>query len=165
MKRDKSSVLPAGANSDLLPAVITADQLGALLGVSGRVVRELAQRQIISRASKGVYPTHASVAAYCAHLREQAAGRSGSVSLTSERVRVTTAQAEKLEMANAAARGELIPAREVTATWASILRDVRSAMLAVPNRCGSLLPHLTPHDVATLDGEVRNALEALSNGN
>lgn len=165
MKREKSPVLPADAESDLLPAVLTADQLGALLGVSARVVRELAQREIISRAKKGSYPTHASVAAYCAHLREQAAGRSDSASLTGERIRVATAQADKLEMANAAARGELIPAREVTSTWTSILRDVRSAMLAVSNRCGSLLPHLTPHDVATIASEVRSALEALSDGN
>lgn len=165
MKREKSPALPAGADSDLLPTVATADQLGALLGVSARVVRELAQRQIISRAKKGSYPTHASVVAYCAHLREQAAGRSDSTSLTAERIRVTIAQAEKLEMANAAARGEMIPARDVTSAWSSILRDVRSAMLAVSNRCGSKLPHLTPHDVATIDGEVRSALQALSDGN
>lgn len=164
MNGEKSPVLPAGADSDPLPVVMTADQLGALLGVSARVVRELAQRGIITRAAKGRYTMGESVAAYCAHLREGAAGRSDSTTLTAERIRVARQQADKLEMANAVARRELIPARDVESAWSSILRDVRSALLAVSTRCGSKLPHLTAHDVSTIDGEVRSALAALSNG-
>ena len=42
---------------------------------------------------------------------------------------------------------------------------VRAAMLAVPSRCGATLPHLTAHDIAELDREIRNALEGLADGN
>ena len=150
----------------ILPASASADQLGALLGVSGRVVPDLAQRGIIDRAERGRYPVAESIAAYCGHIREQAAGRSdSSASLTAERIRVAKAQGDKLELANAIARNEVVSAREVESGWASILRDVRAALLAVASRCGATLPHLTPHDVAAIDGEIRSALEALSNGN
>lgn len=143
--------------SDFAQAM-TAEQLGAVLGVSGRVVRELAQRGIIAKASRGQYPAAASIKAYCAHLREQAAGRAGSTTLTAERIRIAKEQADKLAMANATSRGEMVPARDVEAGWAAVLREVRAAMLALPSRVHHLLPHLTPHDVASIDAEVRAAL-------
>lgn len=62
-------------------------------------------------------------------------------------------------------RGELVSADAVSREWASILRDLRNAMLAVPSRCGATLPHLTSTDVATLEREIRIALEGVANGN
>ena len=84
---------------------------------------------------------HESVRRYCGHLREQAAARSGSTTLTEERVRVAREQADKLAMQNAIARGEMVPSRTVRTEWTSILRDVRAGLLAVPSRCGAALPH------------------------
>jgi len=161
MTDDFDDLLEANADSDAM----TADQLGELLGISGRVVRELAQRGIIRKAGRGTYPVRPSVKAYCAHLREQAAGRAGATSLTAERQRVAKEQADKLALANAVARGEMVSAKSVEAGWASILRDVRAAMLAVPSRCGSNLSHLTSHDVGEIDREIRAALEALADDN
>lgn len=147
--------------SETVPTATLAD----MLGVSLRTVGELAQKGILTKASRGNWPLRESVRAYCAHLREQAAGRSGSSTLTAERIRAVKEQADKLAMANAVARGEMLPARQVQSEWASILRDVRAALLAVASRCGAALPHLTGHDVATIDGEIRTALEALADGN
>jgi len=59
----------------------------------------------------------------------------------------------------------LVKSSEVERAWAAVLRDVRAAMLAVPSRCGATLPHLTAHDIAELDREIRNALEGLADGN
>ena len=52
----------------------------------------------------------------------------------------------------------MLDAAEVEAEWSSVLRTVRAGMLAVPSRCAARLPHLTPHDVAEIDAEVRAVL-------
>ena len=39
-----------------------------------------------------------------------------------------------------------------------MLRTVRAGMLAVPSRVSQRLPHLTAHDVAEIDAEVRTVL-------
>ena len=43
-----------------------------------------------------------------------------------------------------------------------MLRTVRAGMLAVPSRAQQQLPHLTPHDVAQIDSEIRAALIELA---
>lgn len=148
----------------VLPEMTSTGALAALLGVTPRSVTELSRKGVLSPAGRGSWPVRDSVRAYCAHLREQAAGRSSDTNLTAERIRVAQAQAEKLELANSAARGELVPAKQVQSTWAGVLRDVRAALLAVSSRCGARLPHLTAHDVATIDIEIRSALEAIADG-
>lgn len=141
---------------------LRTEDLGDFLGVSGRTVRELAQKGVITKVGTR-FPVRESVRAYCAHLREQAAGRGGSVNLTQERVRVAREQADALAMKNAITRREMLPAREVEAAWASVLRDVRSAMLALPGRVQQRLAQLTPHDVSEIDREVRSILEETAN--
>lgn len=148
--------------ADSRPVSGSAEELAELLGISARAVREHATRGIIVKLSKGAYDVPASVRAYCAHLREQAAGRTGSASLTAERIRATKAQADTAELKNAALRGELVRASEVQSTWAGILRDVRAALLAVSARCGATLPHLTPHDVAEIDQHIRDTLTEIA---
>jgi terminase small subunit / prophage DNA-packing protein len=43
-------------------------------------------------------------------------------------------------------------------------RTVRAGMLAVPSRAGARLPHLTAHDIAEIDAEVRAVLTEIGNG-
>lgn len=52
----------------------------------------------------------------------------------------------------------MLDAGEVETTWSGILRQVRVGMLAVPSRAAQRLPHLTAHDVAEIDAEVRAVL-------
>jgi len=144
-------------------AAVTADLLGRLMGVSQRTVRDLATRGIVVKAGgRGLYDLPRSVAGYCAHLRDQAAGRAGDAQagLAAQRARQAKEQADALAMKNAVARGELVPASDVRTTWAAILTDVRSSILAVPSR----LPELTRDQAEKLDRELRIALETLAHG-
>jgi phage terminase Nu1 subunit (DNA packaging protein) len=59
----------------------------------------------------------------------------------------------------------MVRAADVEREWANVLRDVRSTMLSVPSRVGSKLAHLSAHDVAEIDSEIKAALEGLANGN
>jgi terminase small subunit / prophage DNA-packing protein len=148
-----------------MPAVIdtavTGRELARLLGVTPRTVTDLANRGIVVREGTNRYALAASVLRYCAHLRDLATGRGGEAavaSATAQRARLAKAQADLAETKNAALRRELVPASGVEAEWSGILRTVRAGLLAVPSRCAARLGHLTSHDVAEIDAEVRAVL-------
>ena len=56
----------------------------------------------------------------------------------------------------------MLYAAAVEAEWSGVLRNVRAGMLAVPSR--ARLPHLTPHDIAEIDAEVRAVLTEIGSG-
>ena len=143
---------------------VRALELADWLGVSERAVADYAHRGIITRSGRGVFPLKESVLAVCHHFREAASARGGgTATLTAQRERIAREQADKLEMQNAATRRELLPAKLVADEWASILRLVRSRMLATPSRIQQQLGHLSAHDLDLIDRELRDALEELAN--
>jgi terminase small subunit / prophage DNA-packing protein len=146
--------------------VATAVDLARLWGITRQAVNALARRGIITRKGRG-FDRDESTLRYCAHLRELATGRGGEAAITSataERARLAKAQADSQELKNAALRGAVLDAGAVEREWADILRTVRAGMLAVPSRAAQRLPHLTTHDVAAIDHEVRAVLTGIGAG-
>lgn len=141
---------------------VSAEELGRWLGISGNRVHTLGRDGIIPRNAAKQYPLRAAIRAYCDHARAGATGRRADTELAAEKLRLAKEQADKIAFANARARGELISAGEVERAWAGVLRDVRAAFLALPSRAASKLGHLTPHDLAALDEEVRDVLLELA---
>lgn len=146
---------------------IAGRALAQLIGVHERTIRDLADTGHVVKLGKATYDRDASIRAYCAHLRETAAGRGGAVgvaTLTAERARLAREQADAAALKNAAARGDAIPASEVKAKWVAILTAIRSRMLAVPSRVRMRAPHLTRDEVEIIDAELRDALEEVAHG-
>lgn len=164
---------PSGIPTEVeLPQTVHEATLAALLGINRSRVAQLVRDGVLRRAGRARFDLQASVRAYADNLRHKTSrlgpGRKatkGNSELEAEKLRLTRAQADEREAKAAAAKGELVRASEVERAWAGVLRDVRAAMLAVPSRCGAALPHLSAHDIATLEGEVRAALEGLADGN
>ena len=145
---------------ELVRAVVLADALG----ISERSIRALAEKGVVQRSPQSLYPLRESIRSYCHHLRETAAGRGGQGAgsrLTAEREREVRERADHLALRNAQTRAELIPAVEVERRWSAICRMVRARMLTVPSRLQQSLGHLTSHDTATIDREIRDALTEL----
>ena len=143
---------------------VTAPTLARWLGIAGKYVYELAKAGVLVRAGRGMYRTRGSVRGYCEHIRRTATQRGAEGSLEAirdQRIRIAKEQADGLALKNAQMRGELRDAGAVRAEWSDMLRTVRAGMLAVPSRAGSRLPHLTPHDIAEIDAEVRAVLTEL----
>ncbi|SEN57909.1 Phage DNA packaging protein, Nu1 subunit of terminase [Gemmobacter aquatilis] len=156
------------------PLPIEMDERGmaALMRLSLSQVRTKAREGLFVRSGRGRYDVAESLGRYIEHLRSVASrsgGRPSAVGdaddLRAEKLRLTRAQADKEETRVARERGELVPADAVTREWASLLRDLRNALLAVPSRCGATLGHLTATDIATIDHEIRTALEGVAHGN
>lgn len=140
-----------------LQQIVSAPQLATLLGISPRMVTEHAKVGIVVRLEPGQYDLKKSVRGFCDHLRDKAQ----SDELTQERIRQTREAADSLALKNAKAKSELLPAAEVEQEWAGILRDVRAGCLAITARVQQQLPHLTAHDAAMIDSEIRAALGRL----
>lgn len=150
-------VIPAAPESRSQGEILERD-LADLIGVSDRQIRAYVKAGLITRVSPGTYIMRDAVRGLFADLRGKAQrGVAVNDELKTQRVRKEQAAAEKLELANAVKRGELVSAAEVQATWQSITTELRSALLAIPARL--------PIDVReTVDGEIRETLERLSNG-
>lgn len=144
---------------------VSISELAGVLGVNKRKLQNFVDRGVLVAVTRGKYPLGKSIRDYCEALRETAANRDhfrvGS-GLAAERERETRERADALALKNAAARGEMLRAMDVEAQWADILRMVRSGMLALPSRVQQRLGHLTTHDLAILDREIRDTLEELS---
>lgn len=153
-----------------IPSTMAEADLASFLGLSSSRIRTLAGDGVFVRSGRGRFDVAVSIRRYVARLQEGAAraGRppdAGSDDLKAEKLRLTRAQADKEETRVKREAGDLVEADAVTREWAGILRDLRNALLAVPSRCGAFLPHLSATDTATLDREIRKALEGLANGN
>lgn len=145
-----------------VPQLVTAGELGEWLGLTPNRVGVLARQGHLPRRADGRYPLKASVTAYAAFARVAAMGRKADEALAAEKLRVARESADKLAIANAKARGDLLAAAEVERAWSGVLRDVRAGVLAAPSRIGSRLPHLTAHDVAQITKELTAVLSELS---
>lgn len=154
-------------NSEAIPAIMTESEIASLLGIVTSQVRTKTRDGILVKDGRGRWKVRESLQGYLSQLRDGAIKGGGQVpdELKAEKLRLAKQQADKLELANAAARGELVRSVDVEREWANVLRDVRSTMLAVSSRVGSKLAHLTAHDVAEIDSEIKAALEGLANGN
>lgn len=158
---DIEAVLGGGPETPAGDTVSAAD-LAEWLNLSPARIYALAREGVIPRTD-GRFDLQAAVRAYVEHLRAGQRGRlSSDPDLNAEKLRLARANAEKIELANAKTRAALVPVAEVESAWASVLRDVRAAMLAIPARVQQRLGHLTAHDVQMIDREVRDALEEAS---
>lgn len=147
-----------------LPGVVSAADLGQWLNLAPPRVSALAREGRIPRREDGRFDLQPAIRGYVENLRLKTTGSAlaSNPELNAEKIRLARANAEKVEAANARARGELAALSDVEREWAGILRDVRAALLALPSRAAARLGHLTPHDVKTLDSEVRAVLEELA---
>lgn len=138
--------------------LVNAADLAEWLGLTPNRVSALAREGVLPRNPDKRFPLRKAIRAYCDHARAGAQGRRVDSELAAEKLRAAKATAEKLEIQNAKARGEIIAAAEVEREWADVLRGLRAAFLSLPSRAAAKLGHLTPHDLAALDAEVRDVL-------
>lgn len=143
----------------------TTDEMALLLGVTSRTVRDLAAKGRLVRSERGRFDVQASVATYCAHLREVAGGKAGSSGdLTAERTRLTREQADAKAIENELKRGHLIEASEAGGRWADEMVKLRARLLAVPGEIALTLTHLTRHDLGQIDRVLRDAMTEIADG-
>jgi len=137
-----------------LASPVTQERFGELVGVSQQAVSDLVARGILQPEQSA----RAWLLAYCANLREQAAGRqaSGDLALATERARLAKEQADRIAMANEERRRQLAPVELLELTLAGICRQIKG-------RLEALVPALKRRSALTaadLDFVAREVAEA-----
>jgi len=136
---------------------------GALVGISQPAVSDLQRRSILrEKASLGEW-----LAAYCSHLREQAAGRqaSGDLDLATERARLAREQADKVAMQNALTRAELAPVSILEEILTKAAAKIAGTLDAIPGLVRRRVPKLTAEEIALIEAEiakVRNRIAGMT---
>lgn len=131
---------------------VTRATLAKALGLTTRAVNELVTNGVAVKTGRGEYDMIASVANYIEKLRKPDG---------SAKDRLTTAQADLAELKLAAESHKLLDSMQVQSTWEATLRELRAAMLAIPNRIQSELGNLSAHDIAAIDRNIRETLTEL----
>lgn len=148
-----------------LPATISQAEVAELLGISTRVVRDYVSRGIIvSSPQPGRYLTQPSLHGYLTSLRNKAMGRAteDGPSLTDERAKSEAVNRRIAEIKLAQLQGEVLTLDEVSAQWSQLCAQMRAAVLALPSKARSTIPHLTPHDGEALRLLAREVLATLA---
>jgi phage terminase Nu1 subunit (DNA packaging protein) len=167
----KAATAAAAAKVSPWPDTATADQLGALLDISGRRVRELAAEGVFPRAG-GRYAVLPCVHAYIADLRTRERSKpspdpqviAAALDGRQQRARLAKLQADRVELEIQRERGQLVDAEAIKVAYVTLLTQVRNRLLAVPGAAKGHVPHLPVDEVETLEGLIAAALEEVADG-
>lgn len=170
MSRKAATTVAAAVDSLWPPA--TADQLGRLLGISGRRCRELATEGVFSRAAGGRYPVEACVHAYLQMLRSAAKAKPAPDPTTvhaaidgrQQRARLARLQADRVELELERERGRLVDAETIRIAYVGLVTAARNRLLGVPSEAKGKIPHLTVDEIEILEDLIVTALERVAEG-
>ena len=128
---------------------------GHLVGISQQSVSDLVRRYVLLPGAAGGIWLHQ----YCAHLREQAAGRAaaGELDLAAERARLARAQSERIEMQNAETRRESAPVVLLEIAVATMGRKVAAVLESIPVKIKRRSKNLTAEDIEIITAEITKA--------
>ena len=143
--------------------LVTSAVLASWLGLSTSRVLQLAADGVLQRVTlngRVMFPHRASVLAYIETQRSAAARRAANPDMDAAKLALTEANARKVELQNDKAAGDLLPVQLVRNEWLCIVADLRSRLLAVPQRVAANLS-LDRAVLASIDGEIRAAMADL----
>jgi phage terminase Nu1 subunit (DNA packaging protein) len=147
------------------PSEVDAVTFAALLGLSRNRVNALAKAGNLPRTIvAGVirFPIPAAVHAYVEYAKANPVGRRvADPDLAHEKKRLAKEQADKIGLANAITREELVPLEDVRREWRGLALDLRARLLAIGPRVAAAVG-LDRTTAASLDTELRAALEDIA---
>ena len=121
--------------NDISKKWVTQAALAEDLEVSLTLVRDLTQKNVLTRVTGRGYDLRQARLDYIAHLREMAAGRySGELNLQEERARLAKEQADAKEMENMIERGELVYIDHIVKRFEKQLIKCKTKLLAAPTK-------------------------------
>ena len=142
---------------------VTQQAFGDMVGISQPMVSDLVARSVLSVGDVAAVW----LLAYCAHMREIAAGRAtnGDLDLATERARLAKEQADKIGMQNAITRRELAPTYLLEEVLSAAGAKAAAILDAIPGAIRRRNQNLTAADIETIASEIakaRNIAAAIS---
>lgn len=135
----------------VLDQVMTQQQFADLVGVSQQAVSDMQKRGVLRANVTG----RSWLLAYCEHLREEAAGRAGT--LAEERAGLDRARREEIEMRNATKRRELVPVAVIELVLAKVGRQVAGILGGLTPGIRLRWPEISADQLRLIDTEIARA--------
>ena len=138
-----------------LDTELTQAEFGALVGIGQPAVSELMARKVITDGQTA----DQWLLAYCAQLREVAAGRGADGDLAYQRAELARVARERNEIQLAKDRKEFAAVSLLELVCAHIGRSVAGLLEPLPSEIHKLCPSLTPDDVRRIQLTVSKACD------
>ena len=142
-----------------LHAPCTQAAFGELIGVSQPAVSEMVTREILTPGQTA----HQWLLAYCAHMREQAAGRGADGELAFQRSELARVSRERAEIKLALERRQYAPVALIEQVLATVGRGIVGVLEPLHVNLHRQCPALTPEDLKLIQAEVSRACDLAAN--
>lgn len=138
-----------------LDGKLTQSEFGDLIGISQQAVSNLIGRGVLDQNQSGA----AMLRAYCAHIREVAAGRDngGQLNLTQERAKLARASTVRVSLQNGERQKRLVDVSILTALLAQAGAKITGQLAAIPGTIRRKVPALSNDDLKTIELEIVRA--------
>lgn len=133
----------------------TQAAFGALIGVSQPTVSELISREILKPGDTAAQW----LLAYCAHMREQAAGRGADGELAFQRSELARVSRERAEIKLALERRQYAPVAVIEQVLATVGRSIVGVLEPLHVNLHRQCPALTPEDLKLIQAEISRACD------
>jgi phage terminase Nu1 subunit (DNA packaging protein) len=165
-KHRRARNLSGGTTQAVTRAIRTRRLVASVVYVNGRPkIRDVAQADAEWARNTDHSKAPSTVKAQAAGARpvtSSSSPRDVAPSLADAAMREKNARADLVELEYRMKIGELVPARAVEGAWSEMVTQMRTAVLAVPSKVKTLIPHLTRQELAQLNDLLAQALEALA---
>jgi phage terminase Nu1 subunit (DNA packaging protein) len=138
-----------------LDAPCTQAAFGELIGVGQPAVSDMVARQVLRPGDTA----RQWLLAYCAHMREQAAGRGADGELAFQRSELARVSRERAEIKLAKERGEYAEVALIEQVLATVGRGIVGALEPLHVTLHRQCPALTPEDLKLIQTEVARACD------
>lgn len=123
------------------------------LDLSERRVRQLRDEGVLEEKAPGLYDLRSSVRRYINYLRGDEGGKGGKADLNEERAKLTKEKRIAAETENKVRNGELYRKSDITVGMTTVVMNLRSRLLALPNKLAA--------NIAKLDGDEGKIMDLL----
>lgn len=133
----------------------TQAQFGELIGVSQPAVSDMIAREVLTPGDSA----RRWLLAYCAHMREQAAGRGADGELAFQRSELARVSRERAEIKLALERRQYAPVAVIEQVLATVGRSIVGVLEPLHVNLHRQCPALTPEDLKLIQAEISRACD------
>lgn len=135
-----------------------------LLMISQRRIQQLAKDGVIPQPIEGKYDLVKTIQGYVKFLQDRVHGGGSSTDLNKEKIRLTSANANKVEIEVEVLKGTLIPAEVVAQVWSDQCTAFKQKVLSLPTKLSHQLSAIqdATQIEALLKSHVKEAMQELS---